>query len=229
MIILTMVEIIIKAFGFILKMILIIGLWMVVYWTCWPIYPFALSYVSAISSIVTATLGMYYPCFVDVTLWSTLGYYLNDSVRILSDAILINGVRKRGELLFLVHHIMTIVIVYDISLDDRDGADERNFWFGLIHICMNASAICLAWYRMGSSGNAYRNMYPPLSKDKLMMLFGISFIIFRVLLGIPIILITTRYYTRPITTLCLYATIGFNLYWTYELTYKFLHSKKKDC
>jgi hypothetical protein len=191
--------------------------WTILYWSLIDTIPDALSSISALSTLVLSIFTSMDPSWAEFALSSGVGYYLNDTFRLTTE--LIRYPFKRSTALFVVHHTMILAIMTNIFMN-MDRTDASRYWFSLVQITMNISSVCLAWMKMSYKPNVYRHWYPPLGTTTLMYMFVSTFILFRIVIGIPIVVICSLYYSPPLTQKLLLSTVGFNLYWLYEIGHK---------
>jgi hypothetical protein len=191
-------------------------LWSLLFWITEP-KPALRSYWSGILLTIVGYLGFFFPSFTLLGADLTFGYYLLDIILL---------VRSRKDFLYIVHHAMTLAITLDTIWESQLPWGDSNLGnMSLISGLMNSSTIFLGWKEMAKDRNRYFGWYPDFSFETCRQIFGFSFLFFRVILGVPIIVIALLK-AAPVTQFGLCCTLAFTVYWTIEIAKNVLKLRK---
>ena len=167
--------------------------------------PHLRSYLSSLFLTFTGVLGFWYPSIAYLGNSSAFGYYLID---------IVDCIRKR-DLLFFLHHGLTLLLIFE------NFRSSEVKYISLYGALMNLSSIFYGWKEMSRNPELYKFWYPKISSNQARIIFGILFILSRIIIGIPygIYILNSLSWT---TRLGIILTFCFNLNWTLQIFLKIL-------
>lgn len=171
------------------------------------------SYFNCISCLFLSTTSLFYFPLTIFTLQWTLCYYVIDT-------ILIIYLKKKYAIIdiYLYHHLMAIIAIIDGLCY---GSSEFMKQSSIMWISFETSTIFLNFMLMSREPALYKGWYPSWNHQTYKISFGISFLLFRIFIGIPLIIYNITL-APGISQICLLSVIFLNFWWGWKVVRNFL-------
>lgn len=178
---------------------------------CWSLLfimtkdiPILRSQINCIVCVVSALLGLIYFPFLLYGAKIALGYYFFDMIVILQE----NGWLCTKNV-FLYHHILAFILIVDGIIN---GSIKYLESCAILGILFEISTVFLNWINMKAEKEKYKLFCPNFSEDSLRKTFAFSFLLFRVLLALPLTLLIMPL-TPSFSRICHFIVTCLNLTW----------------
>jgi hypothetical protein len=180
--------------------------------------PILRSYFNCITCVILSTISIFYFPLIIFTIQWTFWYYAIDTFLLIYS----NKFYVIKEI-YLYHHIIAIVAIIDAICNGTLEFMEQN---PIMVILLESSTIFLNFMLMSRESVLYKGWYPLWDHKTHKMVFGISFFIFRIIIGIPFIFYTIAL-APVISQICLLLILFLNFWWSWKIV-KTLFRKSKN-